>query len=506
MTVQSSKYTPYVFLSILLVRIIPLIGLYLFRGDAVFNTAETDPLLYLGGAQSILSSGINIFPFFPPLNFLFIAGFLYLGGGNAFVPVLATACIGWISVVVLYCLARELFDERAALIAAVLAGLYPNFIFFGVNLYPETLAIFFILCSFFLLVKYFKTSHLIYVVCAGIMWGLASQTRGGLHFFSCGIVAAIVLHGRSKGWIHCFKPVCAVLVSIYCVMFAISFFAKPFYGEMSLNSQSGVGSALHGANRLINCNPDYGQVRGSLFYRINEVGESWPDRTQLYSDELMRQDSYSIIKEFVLFAMEEPAAYLKSGFERMSFLWSPNQLIIKFIQLNFHYRAPFFAVAACLAISMFFVLILCGGVLGLWCARDTFRTVFLLFIVFYCFLIFFTVGNAKLRLPLMPFMMLYAGYVFSLLSRGTLTFAKSSAACICLVCGLIILNSVYRYNEIALSPGECNVRQVETSLKLGFPETASFLLEKNMVFQHYTEQQRMRLNTLRQKLQAREQQ
>lgn len=506
MTIQSSKYTPYVFLSILLVRTLPLIGLYVFRGNAVFNTAEADPLLYLGGAQSILASGINVFPFFPPLNFLFIAGLLSLGGGNVVVPVLVTACIGWLSVVVLYLLARELFDERTAIITAILAGFYPNFIFYGMNLYPETLAIFFITCSFFLLVKYFKTHRLLYVVCAGIMWGLVSQTRGGLHFFSCGIAAAIIMHARGKGWMHCLKPACAVLISIYCVMFAIGLLASPFYGGMSLNSKSGMGSALHGANRLINCNPDYGQVRGSIFYRINEVGEDWPESSQVYSDELMQQDSYSIIKAFVSFILEEPVLYLKSGFERMSFLWSPNQLILKFIKLNFYYRLPFFTDTLCLAISMLFVLVFCGGALGVCLARDSFRTIFLLFIVFYCALIFFTVGNAKLRLPLMPFIMLYAGYFFSLLIGRTAALTKYSAVCVVLVCGFIALNGVYRYKDIALSPGEFNVRQVETCLAIGFPKTASFLLEKNMGFQHYTEQQAKRLMIVREKLHERDHQ
>ena len=503
MTVQSSKYTPYIFLSILFVRTLPLIGLYVFRGNAVFNTAEADPLLYLGGAQSILASGINVFPFFPPLNFLFIAGLLHLGGGNVVVPVLVTACVGWLSVVMLYFLARELFDERTALITAILAGFYPNFIFYGMNLYPETLAIFFITCSFFLLVKYFKTHRLLYVVCAGIMWGLASQTRGGLHFFSFGIAAAIVLHDCSRGWMYCVKPVCTALISVYCVLFAIACMASPFYGGMSLNSKSGIGSALHGANRLINCNPDYGQVRGSIFYKINDADEAWPIGSQVYSDELMQQDSFTIVRTFASFVLEDPVSYLRSSFERLGFLWSPNQLIIKFLKLKFYYQRPLLVETACLTITLVFVLVLCAGAIGVCLARDSFRGLFLLFFIFYCLLIFFTVGNAKLRLPLMPFIMMYAGYFFSLLIGRAAAFTKCSAACAVLLCGLITLNSVYRYQDIAISPGEFNVRQVEVCADLGFPKTALLLIEKNMAFPHYTEQQLLRLNTVRQKLNER---
>ncbi|MBM4311009.1 MAG: hypothetical protein FJ119_08705 [Deltaproteobacteria bacterium] len=503
MNVKNSTYMPLVFAGILLIRIVPVFVGYAVIGDVIFYTGEADSQLYLFGARSILASGVNEFPFFAPLNFSFIAGLLFLAGGNVLVPVLATAFVGWLAVVVLYYLARELFDERTALFTALLAGLYPNFIFYGVNLYPETLAIFFITCSFALLVKYFKTDHVFCAVLAGIMWGLASQTRGGLHFFSLGICAAVMWHARAGGWLRCIKPVLAVCLSIYCVVFAIAFITSPFYGGISINSKSGIGSVLHGANRLMNCNPDYGHVRGSLLYEINGAGEAWPDGSQLYSDELVHLDSYTIIKKFVSFVQEQPFIYLKNGFERLSFLWSPNQLIIKFIKLHLSYRLPFIVQAACMAITIFFVAVLCGGVMGLCLAHGMFRTLFLLFVVFYCLLIFFTVGNAKLRLPLMPFIMMYAGCFCSLLIERTVAFTRFSFFVATVFCGLIIVNSVYRYPDIAITPGEFNVRQAEMCFELGFPETAGFLLDKNDAFQHYTENQLMRLNVIRKKMHER---
>ena len=164
---------------------------------------------------------------------------------------------------------------------------------------------------------------------------------------------------------------------------------------------------------------------------------------------------------------------------------------------------PFFTDTLCLAISILFVLVLCGGALGICLARDPFRTLFLLFFVFYCLLIFFSVGNAKLRLPLMPFIMMYAGYFFSLLIGRAAAFTKCSAACAVLLCGLITLNSVYRYQDIAISPGEFNVRQVEVCADLGFPKTALFLIEKNKAFPHYSQQQRIRLKSVEHRLQER---
>jgi hypothetical protein len=44
---------------------------------------------------------------------------------------------------------------------------------------------------------------------------------------------------------------------------------------------------------------------------------------------------------------------------------------------------------------------------------------------------------------------------------------------------LLIGNSIYKYGEIRLSPEEIQVRKIEMCLRLGFPQTARFILEGN---------------------------
>ena len=69
-------------------------------------------------------------------------------GGHAIVAICAMAVIGWLTVIGVYHLAKRLFNEKAAFLAALLTGIYPNLIYFGANLFPETLAIFWIVFSF----------------------------------------------------------------------------------------------------------------------------------------------------------------------------------------------------------------------------------------------------------------------------------------------------------------------------------------------------------------------
>ncbi len=506
MNASRPRYAYFILTAVLLVRTAPIIGGFLLKGDGfLFTTGESDPLIYLWGARSILSSGVNEFHFFPPVNFLFIAGLLYLGGGSVVVPSLATALIGWLSVAALYLLAREIFDERTAVIASLLAGFYPNFIFYGMSLYPETLTIFFITCSFLLLVKYYTTHRMLFLICAGVVWGLASQARGGLHLFSFGIAAAIVWQRRGSGWSETLKSACLMLAAIYCTISAVGFMAAPFYGGISLNSKSGMGSALHGANRLMNCNPDYGHVRGSLLYEINLAHDEWPAGVQVYSDDLMQKNSLKILADFWAFVMQEPRAYMKSGIERLSFMWSPNQLIIKYIKQNLYYRSAPVSDALCLLLSMLFAAVLCAGCAGCFLSKDFFRPLFALFVLFYCLLIFFTVGNAKLRLPLMPFFMMYAALFCSMAAGCAVRFTRYTAIPVSVLCCVIAFNAVYRYQDIAISPGEFNVRQVELSAELGFSKTALFLLEKKRSFPHYTEQQRARLKKIERTLHERNQ-
>ena len=169
------------FLFILITRMAPVIATFL--GIDSFQSGGADPLLYLGGARSILSTGVNPFNFFSPVYFYFVAACLYLGRGHAIVAIGATALVGWLTVIGIYQLSKKLFNEETAFLAALLTGIYPNLIYFGANLFPETLTIFWIVFSFFMLIEYIHTSQKYYLLLSGILWGLASQSRGRVPFF-----------------------------------------------------------------------------------------------------------------------------------------------------------------------------------------------------------------------------------------------------------------------------------------------------------------------------------
>ncbi len=464
----------------LLARIIPVGAIHWFSGDGIIFRGDADPLLYLGGARALLTTGGNPFNFFPPLQFLFIAAFLKIGGGSTTAVLAAQAVVGWLTVVGIYLLARALFDRRTALGAALISGLYPNFIFYGVNFYSETLALFFIVFSFLLVQRYCASLRAAFLLGAGALWGAASLTRGGLHYFSLFMAVAIAAAPSGKGWKARLRPAGAFLLSTYLTIFALGLAAHPAGERFSLNARSGIGSVLHGANRITTSCIDYGDVRGNIFYIINRCGEAWPEGSRIYSNELLEAGTWRAGRAFLAFIAQEPVTYIKNSFRKLSCFASPNQGVIHYLKTRRNRAAAPAGGWLCAGISLCYMLIICAGVCGMSLAGGPFRRLIILFIVFYCLLVFFTVGNSKLRLPLMPFFMIYAAH-FAARRRMTRAEWKALAARAWVVCALALFigNGIYKYREIRLAPEEVQVRKVEMCLKLGFPRTARFILEES---------------------------
>jgi len=468
--------TGILFLCILAVRLLPVVYLYLASYQGLFIAGDADALLYLRGAQEILANGTNQFNFFPPLNFLFIAFFLYLAQGNIIAPMLALSGIGWITVIGIYLIAKKLFGERSARVAAVVSGFYPNFIFFGISFYSETLAILFIVWSVFLLIWFFRKRTILSLMWAGILWGLASFSRGGLNYFSLFIAGVISFNFVKAGNRFSIKPAGVFLLAMAAIVVILSSSIPEQLGSTSLGSKSGIGSVIHGANRMIVCCTDYGNIRGNIFYFINNCREAWPPGSQLDMLELFKLPTGQMYAKLFKFIAEDPFIYINNSLIKVSNFWAPNQYIIHYIKTRFGPVNNPLANAGCFIIAVIYVGVVCGGLLGLASSRDPLRPLFFSFIVFYCLLIFLTVGNSKLRLPLMPFFIIYCAHVIA--SWGD-HFRERVLAhrWVLLVVLLFLANSIYKYQEIRLSPREIQVQEIELCNQLGFPKTALYLIE-----------------------------
>lgn len=497
-----------ILLCVLIVRIIAAVEIYWNseRNIPAYPLAypfqlDRDPNVYLAGASQIIDTGMNKLNFFPPLHFLFLAGCLYLGNGNIFIPALACVLVGWFTVVGIFLLAKRLFDDRVALIATVICGLYPNLIIYELSFYPETLALLWVVFSFLVLVKYFDDSRSFYLVLSGILWGFASQTRGGLYIFAFLIATALVISHLRETKTLAIKTAGIFLTSTFTTIFLIGIIFFPIHGDFRLNTKTGIGAAIIGVNRISTSCTDYGHIRGNIYYGILPE-EKWPEGSRINTQELVKLETWKIFIKLASFISQDPFTYVKNSLGKLSCLWSPNQLMIKYLKMiRFKESNESPANAWCLGISALYIVIVGGGLCGVALATGPFRLVFILLILFYNAMIFLTVGNSKLRLPMMPFIMIYCAYFFTLMFNGASWKKLFSHKWLMVIMIVFICNSIYKVREFLPTPPEVYLKTLELRNKIGFPKTVLNHLRKAPRYT-FTQNQNKRLTAVKQSAEA----
>jgi len=290
------------------------------------------------------------------------------------------------------------------------------------------------------------------------------------------------------------KPIATYLMATYLTIVTIGIVVFPTHGEFALNSKSGIGSFVHGLNRITTSCGDYGDVIGNIFYDINncvfdikDCGEKWPDGTQIFSKDIFELGTGQILLKSARFIAESPLLYIKNSLRKLSCFWSPNQLVIGHIKTGFQNVNSLIVGGICLSICLLYVSIICGGLWGIALSRDPFRPLFISLVVFYCVMIFLTVGNSKLRIPLMPFFIIYCSYFITSISRKNCSWKKVfSNKWVMILMVIFLCNGIYKYREIALSPAEISVRKIEMCDELGFYRTAFYLYNNLNPHYHFT--------------------
>ena len=119
--------------------------------------------------------------FRPPL-FPFLWGCVYNFTNGAYAPIRLTfAILGAASCALAYWAGRELIRKRGvALLGGVICALYPPLIWHSVHLMTEPMFIFFSTLFILSLLRFRRTEHRGWLICAGLSAGLATLTRSVL--------------------------------------------------------------------------------------------------------------------------------------------------------------------------------------------------------------------------------------------------------------------------------------------------------------------------------------
>src|SRR2546421_501792 len=143
-----------------------------------------------------------------------------LGPKNLFVR-LFLCFIGSGTCVLVYLLAKDIFGKRIALVAGIIAVLYPGLFIYDGWLYSESLYTFLLTAFFYTLYRVQSTSKRRWMIVSGVVLGLLSLTRpNGLIIIGLVFLWAIIIAwGKVISW----RTACESIVLISLLALAITF-------------------------------------------------------------------------------------------------------------------------------------------------------------------------------------------------------------------------------------------------------------------------------------------
>jgi 4-amino-4-deoxy-L-arabinose transferase-like glycosyltransferase len=164
---------------------------------------------FLSGKGLILSENLKAFR--PPL-YPFILSILYSLKFNLLGIRIFQAILSSLTVVFIYLLGKEVFDEKTGFFSSLISAFYPFFIFYTGFLLTETLFVFFIVLTFFYLVKIVGENRNLSLK-AGILMGLSALTRPNIQlFFPVSIFHILFLKDKWKKILLFSAGFCIVLM------------------------------------------------------------------------------------------------------------------------------------------------------------------------------------------------------------------------------------------------------------------------------------------------------
>lgn len=151
----------------------------------------------------------------PPLYPIFIATCLSLFGDNQASVKIAQIFVDSLTMIMIYCMMKEIFDVETALLSAGLFSLYPFSTYLTISLASEPFFTF-LLTGFVLSSVYAVRSTKWWHYCVtGILLGLATLTRGATQFVPLMYpVMLILLRKRGVGTIVCYAVLCLSFVLV----------------------------------------------------------------------------------------------------------------------------------------------------------------------------------------------------------------------------------------------------------------------------------------------------
>ncbi|MBN2547422.1 MAG: tetratricopeptide repeat protein [Spirochaetes bacterium] len=395
-----------------LIRIIILIG---FSKSPSFNVPIIDEANYNELARALASGekmDRSFFwqPFFYPF---FLSIVYFFTDSSILVAKVVQILVGSLTSLLIYFLAKEVFDRKAGIIAGITASLYAPMILFETLLLSEGWAVFFSALLLFLILKVRKSKNLLLIFLLGIISGLSIIARPTFLLFIivalCWLIFDFFL-GKMPVKLIIYNGL-VLLTGLFIILFPVSLKNFTLTDNFTFLPHSGP------INLFIGNNPDADKT---IQLRPGTDWDNMVSMAKINGAETLQEEQRYYLKFFFNYMLSDPIGFIIGIFNKTLQFFSSRE-IPRTTDLYIFRKYSFVFSILVWNIGNFgfpFGLLLPLALIGIFYNHKKIPVYFYFLLLTYSLSIIAVFVSSRLRLPIIPAIIVIA-------SAGTVTFYEN---------------------------------------------------------------------------------
>lgn len=345
--------------------------------------------LLAGNGYTMEFWGLEYRSFRTPLFPVYIMFVMKLFGEEIRTILLSLAVVSSLTSIFTYCIARELFNQRVAFVAALLSVADPNFIYYSGFMMTENLATPLLALSIFFLLRSYNTGKRAYGVLAGLALGFTTLCRSIYLLLPILIAIWMVLVYKNKREV--IENLTAVVVTMLVVLTPWAVRNYIVHQRLVLTSTDG-GFVFYAWN-----SPGALRGEGAIYPEFTRDRDSVPGLKDM--NEVDRNSWF--YKERLHTIFDDPSLYVRQVAQRVWWIWKPYPYLLQPGLANVLRTAVGF---------LFYIPLYVLAVLGaLWSLAEWRKlSLFYLLFLYVTFPTAFIAGIIRYRMPVEPYLIILA--------------------------------------------------------------------------------------------------
>ncbi|MEW6618103.1 MAG: glycosyltransferase family 39 protein [bacterium] len=344
----------------------------------------TDSGCYDALAMQVLDGTLSKTPYsYNPLYFYFLALIYSFVGHEPFKAIIVQIFMGLGTCLIVYLIAKQLFNKNIGMIAAGICSLYGAFMVYETLLLTTVLDSFLLLLSVFVLLKSVSQNSMRWYFAAGVILALSSLSRATtLLVFPFLLLWLLIRLGMNKRFL------CAgglIVLGMALTFAPVTYRNYKYSGKFILLTATGPVAFWAGNNE-----------DSEGFYHLPP-----------YADEMSSKNKNFYSEDAIRFIKEKPEKYLRLLFKKITVFWNAYEIPDNDVVYD-----RFLKLSPLLRIMIPFGLVASLGIMGLFLSLGRLnKNLFLLYLVIFGYMsaiVFFFI-QSRFRVPIVPYLSIFAG-------------------------------------------------------------------------------------------------